>query len=248
MGSIPEQYHLFVAIGGLVFLLIVVTSAAQKYQAYQVQKQIALRRMHEGVQQIENMLDLAQGAALPKTLTVLLRKEVLARYVAMRQIHKSIPHISEDISVAQRKLQSAESMGEMARQAVSDRMQLNRFTLGIGKIISFLQNHSRIAGMTQQEKLQFINKLADMRADYLNDFHSREATGLAQQEMWSDAADHLKQLMHYLSSHGPGTPHVTKIYQKASDDYKDIAMKRLPGSPPPSISPEVADSQQEALS
>jgi hypothetical protein len=232
MDAIPEQYHLIVGIGGLVFLLIVVVSAAQKYQAYQVQKEMALRRMLNGVQQLEDLLDLAEGAAIPKKLMVVLRKEILARYVAMRQIHKGIKHINEDIGMAQRRMQGAESMGEAARQAVSDRQQLNRYTLGITKMITFLQENARVAGINATEKQQYIEQLANIRADYMNDFHSREALGLAEQEMWTDASDHLKQLMHYISTHGPATPHVTEIYKRASDHYKQVVMREVPGSTP----------------
>ncbi len=230
MGPIPSQYHLFLGIAGLLILFVIVASAAQKYQAWQVQKEMVLRRMLNAVRQLEDIFEMLQGAALPKQLVILLRKEVLARYVAMRQIHKGIKGIAEDIEMAQRKLQSSESMGEAGRQVASDRNVLNRYVSGLTSLIEFMQTSGRIAGMNGEDKKRFVNDLADLRAGYLNDFHSREAQGLAEQEMWSDASAHLKELLHFLSSHGPATAYVTEIYKKANAHYKQVVMRQVPGA------------------
>jgi len=231
MGSIPEQYHVIVAVGALMVLLIIVVSAAQKYQAYQVQKELVLRSMLRLVQDLQDTLDSLQGVSIPKKLSILLRKEVLARYVAMRQIHKNIKDIAEDISLAQRKLQSAESLAEPAWQPASDRAALNRYVSGLTRLIEFMQHNARITGMSEEDKQQFIDKLADVRADYLNDFHVRECKGLAKQEMWSESTGHIKELINYLSNHGPGTVHVTEVYKQANEYYKQVVMKQVPGEP-----------------
>ena len=65
---IPQQYHLYLGIGGLVFLLLFSISAAQKYQAYQYEREAALRRMLWGIQKIETALNQAKGSGIPAQL------------------------------------------------------------------------------------------------------------------------------------------------------------------------------------
>ncbi len=226
---IPSQYFIFIGIGILVFVLLLLVSIGQKYQAYQMQKEMTLRRMLRGVRHIEALLEQTRGAALPVELMIKLRKEVLARYVAMHQIHKNIKGIEQDISNAQRALSAAESAGKPARQAVTDRLMLNRYAAGISALMQLLQTEARFAGVSAQQKLDFLQQLADLRADYLYDFHMAEGTGLAKQEMWSEAMQHFKELMHMLQISNPSTPHVDKLFHEANLGYKRVSIKKIPG-------------------
>jgi len=226
-----SEYTIFLTIGGLVLLLLLLISFAQKYQAYQMQKEITLRRMLRSVRAIEDNLDKVRGAAIPHELSVALRKEILARYMAMRQIHKNIQDIGADLDQAQRQLSAAEAAGRTVRQAVSDRVVLNNYVIGISGLIGYLYENNRIAAIGKTEKEQFINQLADLRIDYLEDFHSREGRGLARQELWADAMAHYKELLHALHALTPITRHTNELIERTNIAYKQVSLHQVPDDP-----------------
>lgn len=245
LSAIPSQYHLFVGIGGLVFLMLLVTSMSQKYQAYQLEKEVALKRMLRGIQQIENVLNLLEGCAIPRKMQIMLRKEILARYVTMRQIHKKLDNIDQLISTAQREIQAAEAKAELNRQRAGDRGQLNRYVNGLTELITFLNSEGHIAGMSEHERKNYQTDLGVLRADYIDDYHTHEAIKLAEQKLWDESAKHLKEIMQYLQTHGPSNDHIKKIYQTANGHYKQVVIKQVPGSQPeaPPQSEEVTAEQ-----
>ena len=247
LDAIPSQYHLFVGIGGLVFLMLLVTSISQKYQTYQLEKEIALKRMLRGIQQIENVLNLLEGCAIPRKMQIMLRKEILARYVTMRQIHKKLDNIDQFIDSAQREIQGAESKAESQRQRVGDRVQLNRYINGLTELINFLNSEGHIAGMSEHERKQYQTDLGVLRADYIDDYHTHEAIKLSEQQLWNEAGQHLKEIMQYLQTHGPSNDHVKKLYQAANSHYKQVVIKEVPGSQPDDVPPQTDQVTQEAV-
>lgn len=227
--AIPSQYHLLISIGGLVILLLLITGAAQRYQAYQLEKEAALRRILRGISQIESILSMIQDSAAAKKLKVLLRKEVLARYLAVRQIHKRLDNLDNLIATAQRNLQVAESRGEVQLIKPSERSVFNNYIKGIGELIKFLSMEGHIAGMNTSERLKYQHDLSALRADYVSLYHSTEARELAKQQMWTAATNHLKEALGVLSALGPNNEHVNNTYKQLTREYKQVINGQVPG-------------------
>ncbi len=227
--AIPSQYHLLISIGGLVILLLLITGAAQRYQAYQLEKEAALRRILRGISQIESILSMIDASAASKKLKVLLRKEVLARYLAVRQIHKRLKNLDNLIASAQRNLQAAESRSEVQLIKPSDRSVYNNYIKGISELIKFLSMEGHIAGMNNPERVNYQHELSALRADYVSLYHSTEAKELAKQQMWTEATNHLKEALGVLSAQGPNNEHVNDTYKQLTQEYKQVINRQLPG-------------------
>lgn len=250
LDSIPSQYHIFIGIGALVFLMLFIVSAAQKYQAYQYQKEVALRRMLRGVEELEQYLSRVDGAGVPNALMVMLRKEILARYVAMRHIHKKMDNIEQLTRAAQSKLQVLESAGESRLGKPNDRQTLNLYISGLSGLIGFLHSQGHLAGMNEIQRTKYEHELSSIRAQLFFDFNLDEAKGTAKQQLWTDASRYIREIMSFIQSHGPATERTRKLYHQANKYYQQVLAKQVPGAVPPPH-PEQAvepDSQSQAES
>jgi len=229
LNAIPSQYHLFFGIGGLVFLLLFITGVAQRFQAYQFEKEVALRRILSGIQHLEHGLSLLEGCAVPQKLLVLLRKEILARYLAIRQIHKRLNNLNTMISQAQRNLSSAESKGEGHVNRPSDQGQLNNYLAGLTELMNFLNSEGRVTGMNDSERSQFAHQLDVLRAEYVSVFFNAEAKRLAENQQWSEAIRQLKECLHFLQGFGSSDQRSRELYRQANLHYKQVQNRQLPG-------------------
>ena len=232
LSAIPQQYHLFFGIGGLVLLLLFITGFAQRYQAYQLEKEAALRRLLNGVQQVEAILALIEGSAVPGKLFVLLRKEVLARYMAIRQIYKRLENLGSLIDRAQQGVVSAESRPATGLTKPADRQTFNKYMNGLTELIGFLHSQGHIAGMTETDRRQFQHALLILRADYVSLFHSEESITLARKQMWNEASRHLKEALVFFQNHAAADPHISELYSKINMYNRQVLNKQVPGSAP----------------
>jgi hypothetical protein len=242
LDAIPSQYHIFIGIGGLVFLMLFIVSAAQKYQAYQYQKEVALRRMLRGIQNLEYYVSRVDGAGVPKALLVMIHKEILARYVAMHHIHKNMENIEQLTHSAQNKLQAIESAGESRVNKPNDRQVLNHYIGGLSGLIHFLHTQGHLAGMNEIQRTKYEHELSSIRAQLIFDFNLDEAKGMASQQLWTDASRYIREIMSFIQSHGPATDRTTKLYHQANKYYQQVIAKQVPGEPPPPVNSTATDS------
>jgi len=246
LDAIPSQYHIFIGIGVLVFLMLFIVSAAQKYQAYQYQKEVALRRMLRGIQDLEQYISKADGAGVPKALMVMIHKEILARYVAMRHIHKKMDNIEQLMHRAQNKLQVLESGGESRMTRPNDRQVLNLYISGLSGLINFLHTQGHIAGMNEIQRAKYEHELSSIRAQLFFDFNLDEAKGTASQQLWTDASRYIREIMSFIQSHGPATERTAKLYHQANNYYQQVLAKQVPGAVPPPEQAVEPGSQSQA--
>lgn len=227
---IPQQYHLLFGIGALILLLLLITGFAQRFQAYQLEKQAALKRILRGIQQIEDIQQKLEGSALPGALQVVLCKEALARYMTISQIHRRFENIGPLINQAQKKLAVAQSVGERAVTRPADRETRNRLVNGLGNLIIFLQEQKSIAGLSETERRNYIQRLAVMRIEYVDLFHSEEAIELARQQAWNDAGAQLKEALVFMQTYAGSDEQSRAIYDKFSRYYRQVLNRQVPGT------------------
>lgn len=234
---------MILALGGLVLLMLFVASAAQKYQAYQYEKEVALRRMLRGIQELEEYILHADGSGMPKAFVVMVHKEILARYVAIGHIHNKLENLSMLLSTAQHKLQTAEAVPDGRMVKPNDRVVLNRYVNGLTGLINFLNNEGHIAGMNEIERTRYVGELSTLRARIFSEYNVAEAKGLAEQGNWSDSAKYIRAIMGFIQNHAPVTEEATKLYQQANNYYKQIMIKQVPGS---TVTPKSMQDQIDA--
>ena len=242
--AIPQQYHLFLGIGALVFLMLFVVSAAQKYQSYQYEKAMTVRRMLHTVQDIEDFMSKVDGCAIPKKILVSLHKETLARYMTIRHIQKNVDGIDARVSRAQQALQTLESRGETPYSLPNNRQLLDRYVAGMNGMINYLHNQRTVTGMNATEKNQFQIDISDIRAQMVLDFNLAEARGLAEQGMWMEAGKYMRSVMSFIQNHGPTSDKLNNLYQKANHYYKQIMVKQIPSDEPLKPKNFIADEEQ----
>jgi hypothetical protein len=217
--------------------MLFIVSAAQKYQAYQYQKEVALRRMLRGIQDLEQHISKLDGAGVPKMLMVMIHKEILARYFAMRHIHKKMDNLQQLMNAAQHKLQTLESGGETRMTKPNDRQVLNHYISGLTGLINFLHTQGHLAGMNEIQRTKYEHELSSIRAQLFYDFNLDEAKGTASQQLWTDASRYIREIMSFIQSNGPATERTAKLYHQANNYYQQVLAKQVPGSPQPQVPP-----------
>ena len=242
--AIPQQYHLFLGIGALVFLMLFVVSAAQKYQSYQYEKAMTIRRMLHTVQDIEDFMSKVDGCAIPKKILVSLHKETLARYMTIRHIQKNLDGIDARVSRAQQALQTLESRGETPYALPNNRQLLDRYVAVMNGMINYLHNQRTLTGMNATEKNHFQVDISDIRAQTVLDYNLAEARVIAEEGKWMEAGKYMRTVMSYNQKHGPSSDKLNNLYQKANHYYKQIMVKQIPSDEPLKPKNFIADEEQ----
>jgi hypothetical protein len=230
LSIIPSQYHFYISIGGLVLLLLLINAVAQRYQAHQLEKEAVLRRIFAGALRIQTALGMLDGCAVPKKLRVLLRKEILARYMAVRQIYRRFKDINNLISRAQQDLSAAEARAENSLVKPADSKVYYQYVKGLTELIIFLQSEGSIVGMNEDQRQRYEHDLGVLRADYVSIFHSSEAIALAEKQKWNEAGREMKHALQFFQSHGPADKHVKDLYRQANLYYRQVVNRQIPGT------------------
>ncbi|MCW8890141.1 MAG: hypothetical protein OQL20_05725, partial [Sedimenticola sp.] len=134
---IPDHLRLYVVIGGLLLALLLFVSLSQKYEQYMAAKRLAVKRIMAGTHQIESALEKTHIAGLPTGMAKRLRKELLARYITVRQIFPNQPELNQLIAQAEERVRTeSEGSDAVNGAAITSTSQLNRYLIGLNEVLA----------------------------------------------------------------------------------------------------------------
>ncbi len=228
---IPDHLRLFIVIGGLLLVLLLVGSLAQKYEQYLAAKRFAVQRLMIGVQQIEEALERSRGGGLPAGIGKLLRNELLARYITIRQIFPRQPRISQQIMQAEERARSEpEGSASVNSTAITSADLLNRYVSGLNEIYRLLNSQTFGRSLAPPEKAALQMKLIDFQLSAASRYYTRIALEYAQMADWQNAARAARALDAFIMVRPKSTALAIQLRNEARELLMAMGEQRLPGA------------------
>lgn len=230
---IPDHLRLFAVIGGLLLLLLLVGSLAQKYEQYMAAKRLAVQRLMVGVQQIEEALEKSRGGGLPSGVGKLLRNELLARYITIRQVFPRKPHISQQVVQAEERARTEpEGSTSVNSAAITSVDSLNRYVIGLNEIYGLLdsQTFGRKLAVSERAALQL--KLIDFQLTAASRYYTKIALDYAQTGEWQNAARAARALDSFLLTRPRSSALASQLRNESRELLQAMHDQRLPNEQP----------------
>lgn len=233
MDLTPDHLRLFIVIGGLLLLLLLVGSLAQKYEQYVAARRLAVQRLMVGIQQIESALEKSRGGGLPSGVGKLLRNELLARYITIRQVFPRQPSISQQVLQAEERARTEpEGSTSVNSAAITSVDSLNRYVIGLNEIYGLLD--SRIFGgkLTVSERAALQLKLIDFQFTAASRYYTKVALDNAQRGEWQNAARAARALDFFLVSRPRSSALALQLWNESQALLQAMSDQRLPNEQP----------------
>lgn len=232
---IPEHLRLFVVIGGLLLILLLMASLSQKYEQYIATKRRAANQIMLVARQIEAALDKTRGVGLPPGVGKLLRNELLARYITVRQIFPGQPQLNQLIQQAQERART-ESGGSDAVNgaAITSIALLNNYIVGLSEVIGLFNSPLLGRSISVADRKTHQLKLVDFQLMAAHRFYTHIATDSARKGEWQQGMKSMRALESFLFSKPKATPLAGQLRNETRALVLAINDHRLPGQGAPS--------------
>lgn len=230
---IPDHLRLYVVLGGLLLIFLLVGSLAQKYEQYLAAKRMAVRRILSVTGEIERALQQTQDGGLPDGIGRLLRNELLARYITVRQVYPRYPRINQWVAQAEERARM-ESNGSAAAKvtAITSTEALNQYINGVSTIIGLLNSRALGRGLSAADRSAQQLKLLDFQLSVASHYYTRIGLEFARQGAWYKALRSIRTLDSFLYGRPNATALARDLRREARTLLEAFNQQRLPGEPP----------------
>lgn len=241
MDWVPDHLRLFIVIGGLLLLLLLVGSLIQKYEEYTAAKRLAVQRLMLGIQRIEETLEMSRAGGLPAGVGKLLRNELLARYITVRQVNPSQPNIHQLIVQAEeRARKEPEGATSVNASAFNSVESLNRYLKGLNQIYGLLEGHGLGSRLANADRNALQLKVVEFQLMAASSYYSRVATEYARSGDWDNAIRAARALDSFMMTRPRSSATAVRLRNESRELLQAVSEMRVPGQQP------TASDQQDA--
>lgn len=234
---ISENLRLFVAIGGLLLLLLVVGSLAQKYEQYSAAKRHALQRLLVVTRQIEEALEKSRGGGLPAGAGKLLRNELLARYITVHQLYPRYPRINQLIAQAEERARmEPEGSASVNPAAFTSIESLNLYLAALNRIYGLLNGATFGQRLSATDRKALQLKLVEFQLSAASHYYTGMANDAARAGEWSRAVRAARALDSYIMTRPRSSALATRLKNDARALLLAMSSQRLPDQHPATAS------------
>ncbi len=195
-----DKMTLFFVLGGLLVLVLVLASIAQRYHDYVEERRARIQRILARVDELDGMLHRMAGLPLPEGIEGLIRQDMLERLMVAKQIHRSYPGVSRRIQEVQNALKEHHT-GSASFNL--DALRLEQFSRLTSELLWLLQERRLMTPIPEDRRAGWMASLRLGRADAMTRHHLREAERLEQGGQLHQAQWHCQQLRRILEPLAP---------------------------------------------
>ncbi|AKH19384.1 hypothetical protein [Sedimenticola thiotaurini] len=241
MDWVPDHLRLFIVVGGLLLLLLLVGSLVQKYEEYTAAKRLAVQRLMLGIQRIEDALEKSRTGGLPAGVGKLLRNELLARYITVRQVYPQQPNIHQMIVQAEERARlEPEGATSVNSNAFTSAESLNRYIKGLNEIYGLLEGRRLGTRLVAADRNAMQLKLVEFQLMAASSYYTREVTAYAQSNDWPNAIRAARALDSFMMTRPRSSPTAVRLRNESRELLQAVSELRMPGGQ------TASDNQQDA--
>lgn len=198
-----EEYLIFAAIGGLLFLTLLVNSVSEAYEQNKRERRIQILKIKQGLDELSDLMDQLKNCGLPKDINDLLLNEIMTRLQVIQRIDRHFRGI-------QALIEEAKEEGQTAATATTnqegfnlrDENEFKKKLIKLGRLIKLL-NTSQWYVRVKPEHLRQMNKDAKLlRCEKVFQFYSNRASREIEQKNFLSAKEDYIYIKHALQGSG----------------------------------------------
>ncbi len=212
-----EEYLIFAAIGGLIFLTLLINSVAEAYEQKQREKRLKILAIKRGLDTISDLLSRLQNCDIGNTVRELLLNEVMARIEAIQSIDRHFGGIQALIEEAGETEQKEKHTSDSDGFAVKDEREFKIKLLALGHLIRLLNSRAWYARVKAEQLTEYARNIKLLRCEKIFQFYADKANIEAQKRKYLVAQENYRYILHILNSSGLNDhPRIIELAEQAS--------------------------------
>ncbi len=212
-----EEYLIFAAIGGLIFLTLFINSVAEAYEQKQREKRLKILSIKRGLDNISDLLSRLQHCEIGKDVRELLLNEVMARIEAIQRIDSHFGGIQALIEEAGESEKKEKNTSDSDGFAVKDEREFKIKLLALGHLIRLLNTRAWYTRVKAEQLKELIRNIKLLRCEKIFQFYADKANIEAQNKKYLVAQENYRYILHILNSSGLNDhPRIIELIEQAN--------------------------------
>ncbi len=190
-----EEYLLFFAIGGLLFLTLFVNSVSEAYEQKQREKRLKILRIKRGLDELSDILEKFNDFQIKSTISQLLSSEIMARLQAIQKLDKNfrgIETLLTEVDTHNEANKAAPIPTVISEQQYQEKIKLFRC------LIKRIHSHQWYSANSEKTMHQYHDEAQLLRAETINQYYTGVAQKDSEKKAFLLAKEHYNYIIHAL--------------------------------------------------
>jgi len=209
-----EEYLIFVAIGGLIFLTLIVNSVSEAYEQKQREKRIKILKIKQGLEELSHLLERLKGLDIANDIRDLLLNEIMARLQAIQRLDRHFRGIQALIEEASEEAKQAPSA--QAGSNIKDESQFKQTMVMFRQLLKWLSTNQWYSRVTPTQLKTYSQDVKLLRCEKIFQFYADRASQETEQKNYLVAKEHYHYILHALRQSGiSSNPRIVELIEQA---------------------------------
>ncbi|MCK5647894.1 MAG: hypothetical protein KAI22_03355 [Gammaproteobacteria bacterium] len=182
-----EEYLIFAAIGGLLFLTLLVNSVAEAYEQKQREKRIKILQIKQGLDELSDLLDDLKNCDISDNIANMIANEIMLRLQTIQTLDRHFKGIQALIAEADAEQKSA-APSEINNN--NNEVEFKKKLIKFGRLIRILNSYNWYSGIKTEQLKQYIKDIKLLRCEKIFQFYSALANAEVAKERYIIAKEH----------------------------------------------------------
>jgi hypothetical protein len=209
-----EEYLIFFAIGGLLFLTLLVNSVSDAYEERQRQKRIKILRIKQGLDDLSYLLENLKSLDIPTEISDLLSNEIMARLQVIQKIDgkfRGLQALLEEAAEEKNKANPPAPEG----YRVKDEKDFRRKMVLFRRLIKWLNSNQWYSAISPGKIKKSLETAKVLRCEKIFQFYIDKAKHETDKNNFLVAKENYHYVVHALKSSGiSGNPRVVELIEQ----------------------------------
>lgn len=191
-----EEYLIFAAIGGLLFLTLLVNSVAEAYEQKQRKKRIKVLKIKQGLDELSDLLEGLKGCGISDNITNMIANEIMLRLQTIQTLDGHFKGIQALIAAANTEQKSA-APSEINNKN-NDEAEFKKKLIKFGRLMRILNSYHWYSDIKTEQLKQHIQDIKILRCEQIFQFYSDLANAAVEKERYLIAKEHYHYILRAL--------------------------------------------------
>lgn len=199
-----EEYLIFLAIGGLIFLTLLVNSVSEAYEQKQREKRIKILKIKQGLEEISHLLERMKGIDISGEIRDLLLNEIMARLQSIQRLDKNFRGIQTLIDEASEEAGQKAAI-EPGKLIIKDDTQFKKTMVMFRQLLQWFNSNQWYSRVKPMQLKTFSQDVKLLRCEKIFQFYADKAREETEQKNYLVAKEHYHYILHALKQSGIST-------------------------------------------
>jgi len=211
-----EEYLVFAAIGGLLFLTLFVNSVAEAYEIKQREKRIKILRIKHSLDDFSDLLEQLKPYGIANEINVLLLNEIIARLQLIQQIDRHFKGIQALLEEASQKSDSDAVPPPTPHLTINTDAEFKKIMVLMRRLVIILDSPDWVTKVNPDQLKQFSSDMKVFRSEKIVQYYTDRASHSVQIKQFIQAKEAYYYIINALKMSGVGNhPRIIELLEQA---------------------------------